>query len=344
MQFHDVTVTDVQPKGRDAVAVTLATPGFIWKAGQYITLRAVIDGQDTRRSYSIASAPGGPLTVGIRAVEGGVFSTFAQGLRPGDRMRALPPEGRFVYDGQARVLLIAAGSGITPMIAIAQVALANGAEVTLVYGNRDSGSIMFRAELERLKDSYLDRFRLFHCLSRETQDVAFLNGRITGEKLKVMAEVGAFDAADFDAAYLCGPGDMIAEARATLIDMGLAEGAVHQELFFTEDAPRAPKSHAALAAAEAGIQIDVVLDGTTRRFDMTQGDDNVVAAAERAGLDLPWSCKGGMCCTCRCKVVDGAAEMAVNYSLEPWELAQGFVLACQARPTSGRLVLDFDAS
>lgn len=344
MRFHDVTVTDVRPEGTGAVAVTLNAPGFTWEPGQYLTLRATVAGQDLRRSYSIAQAPGGPLTVGIKSVPGGAFSPFAQGLRPGDVLRALPPEGRFVYRGARRILLVAAGSGITPMVAIAQAALASGAEVTLIYGNRDGASIMFRDALDDLKDRYLDRFVLFHCLSRETQDVAFLNGRITGDKLRVLAEVGAVTPAGFDAAYLCGPGDMISGVSTALTALGLPDTQIHHEMFFTETTARAPRSEAAQRVAESGVAVEVLLDGTARRFDMSAADDNVVAAAERAGLELPWSCRGGMCCTCRCKVVAGTAEMAVNYSLEDWELAQGFTLACQARPTSDHLVLDFDAS
>ena len=344
MRFHDVTVTDVRPEGTGAVAVTLNAPGFAWEPGQYLTLRATVAGQDLRRSYSIAQAPGGPLTVGIKSVAGGAFSPFAQGLRPGDVLRALPPEGRFVYRGEQRILLIAAGSGITPMVSIAQAALASGAEVTLVYGNRDGASIMFREALDDLKDRHLDRFVLFHCLSRETQDVAFLNGRITGDKIRVLAEVGAIVPNSFDAAFLCGPGDMIGDVSTALSTLGLPADHIHHEMFFTDTTARPPRSEAARSAAESGVQVEVLLDGTARRFDMQAADDNVVAAAERAGLELPWSCRGGMCCTCRCKVVAGSAEMAVNYSLEDWELAQGFTLACQARPTSDHLVLDFDAS
>lgn len=344
MRFHDVTVTAVRAEGTGAVAVTLDAPGFTWEPGQYLTLRAMVAGQDLRRSYSIAQAPGGPLTVGIRSVPGGAFSPFAQGLRPGATLRALPPEGRFVYRGQRRILLVAAGSGITPMVAIAQAALATGAEVTLIYGNRDSGSIMFRDVLDDLKDRYLKRFVLFHCLSRETQDVAFLNGRITGDRIRALAGMGAIMPGTFDAAFLCGPGDMIGDVSTALTTLGLPAEHIHHEMFHTETTALPPRSDAARRATEAGVQIEVLLDGTARRFDMQAADDNVVAAAERAGLELPWSCRGGMCCTCRCKVVAGTAEMAVNYSLEAWELAQGFTLACQARPTSDHLVLDFDAS
>jgi ring-1,2-phenylacetyl-CoA epoxidase subunit PaaE len=217
--------------------------------------------------------------------------------------------------------------------------------VCLIYGNRNHDSIMFRQVLDDLKDQYLDRLTLIHILSREPQDVAVLNGRITGEKLAALAAAGAVDLAGADGVFLCGPGDMIDDVCATLNGLGIDQGLVHFERFFQPgDAPRAPRSAAAAEAAEQGAIVEVVLDGARRQFSMQAGDDTVLDAAARNGLELPYSCKGGMCCTCRCKVADGQAEMAVNYSLEAWELQAGFVLACQARPTTDKLVLDFDAS
>jgi len=257
----------------------------------------------------------------------------------------MAPEGRFVAKGEARMVLIAAGSGVTPMVSMAADALARGAEVTLIYGNRNTGSIMFREALDGLKDRYVDRFTLIHILSREPQDVALLNGRITGEKVAALARAGAVDLEGADGVFLCGPGDMIDDVAAMLQEQGIPQDRVHFERFFQAgDVPRAPRSAAAEAAAAHGVTVEVVLDGTRRQFTVEAGDDNVVDAAERQGLELPYSCKGGMCCTCRCKVAEGSAEMAVNYSLEPWELQAGFTLACQARPTSDRLVLDFDAA
>lgn len=346
--FHDLTISAVRPEGDGAVAVSFAVPeslsdDFDFAPGQYLTLRAEVEGQDLRRSYSIASAPGAPLTVGIKHVEGGVFSTWAQDLRSGDVLRVMPPEGRFVLKNERRVVLIAAGSGITPMVSIAAKALAQGAEVTLIYGNRNTGSIMFRTTLDALKDRYTDRFSLIHVLSREPQDVALLNGRITGERVLALGRAGAVDLAGVEGVFLCGPGEMIDDVAAALDGLVPSER-VHFERFYTEDGPRPARSAAAEAAAEAGVAVEVVLDGARRSFRVEAGDDNVVDAAARAGLELPFSCKGGMCCTCRCKVVEGQAEMAVNYSLEPWEMEAGFTLACQARPVTERLVLDFDAA
>lgn len=347
--FHDLTISDVRAEGDGAVAVSFAVPEtlsqvFSFDPGQYLTLRADVNGQDLRRSYSIASAPGDALTVGIKHVEGGAFSSFAQGLKAGDRLRVMPPEGRFTLRDEARLVLIAAGSGITPMVSIAEAALARGAEVALIYGNRTTDSIMFKDRLEALKDRYTDRFTLIHVLSREPQDVDLLNGRIDGARVLALGRAGAVDLAGAHGVFLCGPGAMIDDVAAAL-DGTVTPDRVHFERFYTEeDGPRPERSAKAEAAAEAGVAVEVVLDGARRMFRVESEDDNVVDAAARAGLELPYSCKGGMCCTCRCKVVEGQAEMAVNYSLEPWETEAGFTLACQARPLSEKLVLDFDAA
>lgn len=346
--FHQLTIQTVTQQTPDAVAITFDVPAelngaFDWKPGQYLTLRSQIEGEDLRRSYSIASLPGKPLTVGVKRVDEGKFSTFAQGLKAGDTIQVMPPEGRFSPRGEKQLILIAAGSGITPMVSIAADQLAQGHDVTLVYGNRATGSIMFRDQLDALKDRYTDRFTLIHILSREPQDVDLLNGRISGDKIAALGRAGAIDLSA-DGVYLCGPGDMIDDVAATLETEGVAKEAIHFERFFEGDTPPAPKSAKAGAAAEQGVTVEVILDGTRRVFDFEAQDDTVLDAAARQGLELPYSCKGGMCCTCRCKVEEGSAEMATNYSLEQWELDAGFTLGCQARPTSEKLVLDFDAA
>lgn len=348
--FHNLTLCDVQAETGDSVVLTFDVPkgladAFAFTPGQYLTLRADVAGEDLRRNYSIASLPGEKLCVGVKQVTDGVFSTFAQDLKAGDSLAVMPPEGRFVANGEENLVLIAAGSGITPMIAIAGEALSRGAAVTLVYGNRQTDSIMFRALLDDLKDRYLDRFTLIHILSREDQDVALLNGRITGEKIAALSNAGAIDLEASDGVFLCGPGAMIDDVSSTLRDSGVAEDRIHFERFTMDgEAPRLPQSEASAAAAEKGVAVSVYLDGTKREFRFEAQDDTVLDAAERQGLELPFSCKGGMCCTCRCKVTQGDAEMAINYSLEPWELEAGFTLACQTRPTSEKLELDFDAA
>lgn len=348
MAFHELVISEVRPEGVDANALVFAVPqdlaqDFNFVPGQYLTLRTNIGGDDVRRSYSIASGLGGALCVGVRQVEGGVFSAYAQGLKAGDSVQVMVPEGRFLLRDQQDVVLIAAGSGITPMVSIATTALERGARVTLIYGNRDFAHVMFRKELDALKDAHMGRFTLIHVLSREEQDVSLLNGRITGDKIALMAKAGAIDLAAADGVFLCGPGKMIADVSEALSGLGVGVDRIHSERFTPDGAAPKVRSKAAQAVAKTGVEVEVILDGTKKRFWVEDGDENVLDAATRQGLDLPYSCKGGMCCTCRCRVLDGAAEMAVNYSLEPWELEAGFTLACQTRPTSEKLVLDFDA-
>lgn len=348
MAFHNLVISEVRQEGTDANALVFEVPSdlaqdFAFVPGQYLTLRAKIDGKDVRRSYSIASGLGEALSVGVRQVEGGVFSTYAQGLKAGDSVQVMVPEGRFVLKDQQDIVLIAAGSGITPMVSIATTALERGAQVTLIYGNRDFAHVMFRNELEALKDSYMGRFTLIHILSREEQDVPLLNGRITGEKMTLMAKTGAVDLAMADGVFLCGPGEMITEVSGVVNALGVAVERIYSERFTPDGEAPKTRSKAAQAVAKSGVEVEVILDGTKKRFQVEDGDENVLAAAARQGLELPYSCKGGMCCTCRCRVLEGTSEMAVNYSLEPWELEAGFTLGCQTRPTSDKLVLDFDA-
>ena len=349
MAFHELTIREVRPEATEAVRITFDVPeriaeAFAFAPGQHLTLRADVEGEDIRRSYSIAAAPGEALCVGVKHLAGGAFSGFAQDLRAGDRLQVMPPEGRFFRRGERDVLLIAAGSGITPMMAIASAVLAEGGRVTLLYGNRSVETIMFRASLDALKDRYLGRFSLIHVLSREAQDVELLNGRIDAAKIRALAAAGVIDPTGADGTFLCGPGGMIEEAEAALTALGVAPERIHQEHFTPSgEAPRAP-SKAAEKAAERGVAVEVLIDGRRRTFRYEEKDTGIIDAAARQGVELPWSCHGGMCCTCRCKVVEGEAEMAVNYSLEPWELEAGFTLACQSRPVSEKLVLDFDAA
>jgi len=237
--FHDLTLQDVRRETEDAVVLVFdaSEPAFTWKPGQYLTLRAEVGGRDIRRSYSIASLPDEPLCVGVKRVEGGAFSSFAQALDVGAQIQVMPPEGRFVDPGYERLILIAAGSGITPMVSIAGAALARGAEVTLVYGNRRSDTIMFRETLETLKDRYLNKFTLIHILSREAQDVPLLHGHIDGDKLSRLAQAGAIDLAGADGVFLCGPSQMIDGVQETLLKLGVDQDHIHHERFFVEGAP-----------------------------------------------------------------------------------------------------------
>jgi ring-1,2-phenylacetyl-CoA epoxidase subunit PaaE len=356
-RFHQLTISDVRRQGDDAVSLAFTVPenlkeAFVFTPGQYLTLRATINGKDERRSYSICSPLSGAcLEVGIKRLEGGAFSQFANELKPGDALQVMEPEGRFIVsvnpDAKRDILLIAAGSGITPVLSIARSVLESEPDstVTLVYGNRTTASIMFREDLEELKDRYLDRFSLLHVLSREDQDVDVINGRIDEAKIATLVDKGMIDPAVHNGIYLCGPQEMIESCSAKLITLGADQSDIHFELFTPADGS-APVARAAENRAKAAgdVEVETILDGTRRKFQMDGKTATVLAAAHEAGIELPFSCAGGMCCTCRCQVREGEAAMDVNYSLEPWEIEAGFVLACQARPKSGKLVLDFDAT
>lgn len=355
-RFHALRVAAIERQTPEAVAIAFEVPDrlaetFAFRPGQYLTLSADIDGKEARRSYSICSAPGEPyLRVGVKRTADGRFSRFVhERLAVGDTIRVTPPEGRFTALRGERhdYLLIAAGSGITPMLSIARTVLEHEPEstITLLYGNRTSEAIMFREELQDLKDRHLGRFSLLNVLSRESQDVDVLKGRLDGARVKLFAERGLIDPLCCDGVFLCGPGAMIDEVSETLRALGVERDRIRFERFTPSgDAPAPRRASAAVRrAVEKGVPVEVVLDGARRAFTVSDADETVLAAAHRAGVELPFSCAGGMCCTCRCRVVEGSAEMAVNYSLQPWEIEAGFTLACQSRPTSGRLVLDFDA-
>ncbi len=355
-RFHPLTIAAIREETADARAVTFAVPAelraaYAFTPGQYVTVRVDLDGEDVRRSYSICSTPDEEgISVGIRCISGGSFSEFARSLKAGDVLDVLTPQGRFLapIGGVHECLLLAAGSGITPMMSIASSVLRSEPEsrVTLLYANRTSDSIMFKDTLDALKDSHITRFALAHVLDEEEQDVALLNGRLDGEKLRAFACAGVIQPADHDGIYICGPAPMMEAVSAAMRELGVDDEKLHCELFTPPGGPPpvASASEAASKAAAGGVTIEVVLDGARRQFPLNDGDETVLAAAIRAGLDLPYSCAGGMCCTCRCKVIEGSGEMIQNYSLEPWELEAGFTLACQTRPTSKKLVLDFDAA
>ncbi|MFN3260983.1 MAG: 2Fe-2S iron-sulfur cluster-binding protein [Pikeienuella sp.] len=352
-RFHRLTLEAVRPETAEAVALRFAVPDALREAyaftpGQYLTLRADIGGRDVRRSYSISSPLGAAfLEVGVKRIEGGAFSGFAQGLKAGDALDVMTPQGRFVapVGGRHDYLLLAAGSGVTPMVSIARSVLEGEPEsrVALLYANRATDTVMFREAFEDLKDRFLTRFRITHVMDEEAQDFELFNGRLDGEKLATMATRGLIDPAAFDAVFVCGPQPMIRAATEALLALGVEEARIRHELFTPEGAPPVA-SAAAKPRAAAAARIEVVLDGARRGFGIDPAAETVLEAAHRAGLELPYSCAGGMCCTCRCKVVEGDAAMDVNYSLEPWEIEAGYTLACQTRPKGARLVLDFDAA
>ncbi len=351
--FHPLTLAAVEPLTDEAVTLAFELPEglsdtFQFTPGQYLTLRANIDGEDVRRSYSICSPVGGKqLRVGIKRLNGGAFSNFARDLKPGDQIQVMPPQGRFTapLGGTNSYLLLAAGSGITPMMSIAASVLENepDSQVTLLFGNRNTASIMFREQLEDLKDRFMTRFTLMHLLARERQELELFNGRLNGDKLATLQERGLLALADYNAAYICGPAEMIEGCRDWLTDQGLDKTKIKTELF--TPAPGSVARAAQTAPVDhdgAATQVQVMIDGSTRVFDQKPGEA-YLDAAKRNGVEVPFSCANGMCATCRCQVVEGEAEMKQNFSLEDWEVESGFILSCQLVPKSETLVLDYDA-
>lgn len=355
-RFHPLLVTAIERLTADSVAVTLAPQSeaierFRFLPGQHLTLRRTIGGEEVRRSYSICADPAeGVLRVGIKRVPGGRFSTWAnEELAPGDTLEALPPEGGFTLvpdSARARtVLALAAGSGITPILAIATALLRSEprSQFVLLYGNRTRDDIMFKSALEDLKDRHLGRLALVHLLSREASELPILHGRIDRSHLETLLPRLA-PPPTVDAVYICGPSRMPEEASAALAAFGVPAERIHIERFIPADAtPPARRSAPAAADTTAAARLRVTLDGITREIAMAEGE-TVLEAVLRAGIDAPWSCRAGMCCTCRARLDQGEVAMDHNYSLRDWELEAGYVLTCQSRPKSYRLVVDYDAT
>ena len=362
LRFHDITVSRVSPEAAGAVAITLAIPSelretFAFEPGQFLTLRANINGADVRRSYSISSARSqlhqrGELELGIRPVEGGVFSNWAATqLQAGDTLRVMPADGRFTVQRQRALHRVgfAVGSGITPILSILASTLEEQPEskFTLVYGNRRMDSVMFNEALQDLKDRYPARLTLIHILSRQAQEVPLLEGRL--DAAKVRAVMAAFlPVGSMDEVFICGPEAMIEETEKTLLDAGVKAERIRTERFTSpaldalspEEKAQAVLGHPAMRNG-GEVQLTVVLDA--KPYDMPMNkNEKILDIALAMGLDLPYSCKGGVCCTCRCKVLDGSTEMEKNFTLEKPEVDAGFVLSCQARPTSGKVVVSFD--
>jgi len=386
-EYEALEIVGVRRETPEAISVVLAVPAahseaFRFRPGQHLPVRAVIDGEEQRRTYSICSGPDEPdLRIAIKRVVEGRFSNWANDtLAAGMRLEAMPPAGRFVLpesDGaRRRVLAFAAGVGITPIIAMVKHALTRepNTSLTLVYGNRMPESTIFRAELEDLKDCHLGRLSILDVLSRNDETSApLLEGRITADKVKALATtlLGRGDVAHV---FLCGPGTMIRDVRAALLELGVPRELIHHEFF----APGGVAYRAKAASSSPRLRVEgpgegqhktsaapltaphptplptegwgegrgateavAILDGMRHRFTVPPGG-HVVDAALAAGIRVPYSCKGGMCCTCRARLIEGEVEMTQNYSLEPWEIERGFVLTCQAVPKSDRLVLDYD--
>ncbi len=351
--FHPLRVAAVETLTDDAVAITFDVPDdlaeeFSFLPGQHVTVRAEIDGQDVRRSYSICSpAPDGPLRIGVKRIDGGVFSTYAtKEVRPGDVLEVAPPVGEFVVEidpgrGSHRGAVVA-GSGITPVLSMVATVLAREprGRFTLIFGNRHSRSIMFLEELEALKDRHPDRLHLIHVLSREPSVVPLLSGRIDGAKLETLLD-SVVDASSIEDWYLCGPYEMVSDAQATLSRRGWTPEHIHDELFFAEPLPERPEP--AEVPVGEGVPVTFTLDGRTATVTVPRDGAPILDYVLQVRPDAPWSCRGGMCTTCRAKVTVGAAELDRNFALTQAELDRGYVLTCQAHPTTDELELSYDA-
>ena len=350
-RFHSLTVSDLRRETSDAISLAFAVPAnlredYRYTPGQYLTLRATIDGEDVRRSYSICSGlDDDELRVVIKRVEGGAFSGWAnQQLHPGDKLSVMTPDGRFgvpIEPGATRTLVaFAAGSGITPIMAILKTVLRREAgRCFLFYGNRTTDSIIFREQLEDLKDRYLSRLSVFHVLSREQQDIPVVNGHLDAAKLQLLMRA-IVPVPQVDHAFVCGPQPMIEGLEKALVDLGMARDRVHVERF-TPGVGGRPRPVTGPATERPKAIATVISEGVRSDIPVAEGEA-IIDAAIRAGRSLPYSCKGGMCCTCRARLLEGRVEMTVNYSLEPWETDAGYILTCQAHPVTAHVVIDYD--
>ncbi|MDD9908448.1 MAG: 2Fe-2S iron-sulfur cluster-binding protein [Ahrensia sp.] len=352
-RFHQLTVTDVQKTIRDAVVVTLKpddAEAFAFVPGQYLTFRRSFDGVELRRSYSIcAGADDGVLQVGIKKVGDGAFSGWANDeMKPGDVLEAMPPMGTFriTIDRQAKrhYLGFAGGSGITPVLSILKTVLAREplSRFTLVYANRGINTIIFREELEDLKNQFLGRLSIVHILETDAQDIDLFTGRVDAEKCKALF-ASWIDIKSVDTALICGPEPMMLAIAASLKDHGLTKDQIKFELFAAAQTGRLPKRAQSASSQQAAKQVEatVTLDGTSRAFAMPR-DLTVLDAALENALEAPHACRAGVCSTCKCKVLEGEVEMAANHALEDYEVERGYVLSCQAFVVSDRLVVDYD--
>ena len=353
-KFHTLSIADIYKETKDCSVITFDVPEalqseFQYKQGQYLTLRTELEGKEVRRSYSLCSSPiDNKWQVAVKQINGGLFSTFANNqLAAGDTLDVMAPHGTFCTevnpDASKNYIAFAAGSGITPMLSIIKTHLAKEPKSTfkLFYLNGTVKSIIFKEELEQLKNKYFDRFEIFYFLTKEHRSAELFNGRFTKEKILVLTDK-IIDLSETDDCFICGPEEMIFLIRDELTAAGLAKEKIHYELFTTgltaEDKLRITKI---VEKKVEGTEVTIIDGGKEFHFVMGDDFDNILDGAIAAGADLPYACKGGVCSTCRCQVVEGTAEMKLNYSLEEDELAKNYILSCQAVPTSKKVVVDF---
>ncbi len=359
-QFYPLRIKAVRPETETAVCVSFTVPDeladkFSFTQGQFLTLRADIDGEDVRRSYSICSGvDDGELQVGIKRVRGGKFSNYANdSFKPGDEVDVMPPQGSFFTtideNHHKNYMCIAAGSGITPILSNIKTILAREpqSKVTLIFGNRRSNSVMFKDTLSFIKNRYLDRFQWINIMDEEDQGSDLLNGRIDNEKGSALHRSRLINIKTTDEALICGPEAMMSEVSRGFRASGLEESQIHYELFASSSEDSQQRLEKAQQRVEAygeekSSKVTVIHDGRSAAFDLTTVGENILDASMHNGLDVPYSCKAGVCSTCKAKLVKGEIDMDLTHGLEPHEVEAGYVLTCQAHPISDEVTLDFD--
>lgn len=354
LHFHTLTVKDIRRETPDCVSISFVIPEnlkkeFAFKQGQNITVRKFFDGEEVRRSYSICSSPfDNELRIGIKKAYNGLFSIYANTqIKTGNILEVMPPSGKFYTElnpsHKKKYLAFAAGSGITPILSIIKTTLATELKstFTLIFGNRNHSSIMFKEDLEALKDKYLQRFRIYHILSRERMEADINYGRINNEKCIELTRLINFRSVD--EFFICGPEEMLFSVKAFLENQGINKLKIHFELFTTPNKiKKAIYRPAIIKESSDSSKITVKLDGRSFDFTLDYNSNNILDAALAQGADLPFACKGGVCTTCKAKLIEGKIDMEVNYGLEPDEVAAGFILTCQSHPRSKKVVVDFD--
>lgn len=355
VHFHALKVAEVVPETAEANSIRFEIPpelreAFAFKAGQHLTLRATINGEEVRRNYSLCTAPAdGDWMVTVKRIGGGLFSNWVgDQLKAGDTVEVMVPHGSFTTEidpAKSRHLVgIAGGSGITPVMSLIKTLLREEPQsrFTLLYGNRDSSSVIFLEALAGLKDKHLGRLEIYHFLDQEEQDIELFNGMLNRERLEEAIAALVPDAAEVDGWFICGPGPMMDAAEGALLDCSIRKDRIHIERFTADRPPEAvAKEMAQLQTQAEGVTVAVTLDGRTRRVPFTAG--NILDSARAAGLPAPFACKAGVCATCRAKVTKGKVEMAVHYGLTDEEVADGYVLTCQSVPLGDGVAVDYDA-
>ena len=354
-EFHNIKIADIYKETKDTSVITFEIPqdlkkDFEFTPGQHLTLRKEINGEDVRRSYSLCSSPlENQWKVAVKQIPEGKFSTYInEELKTGDELEIMPPSGTFGVASKSEFkknyLFFSAGSGITPLLSMIKTHLANEPNSTckLFYVNKTVKSIIFKEELEQLRNTYFGRFEIYYFLTKERRDIELFNGRFDDEKMQVLTKT-FIDIPDTNEVFLCGPENMVNYVSEYLVNAGLPKEMVHYELFVKGLSEADIKRAERLAQQNVeGTEVTIIDGGKDFHFTMTKDYDNILDAALGAGADLPFACKGGVCSTCKCEVKEGTVEMKLNYALEEFEVAKNWVLSCQAVPTSDKVVVDFD--